>query len=140
MILSTVIIGLILCIVILKLGGIWVWPGSDNNHNITDVEYESYEEYVCRHMMIPDNGTPQWFPEFFEQRMVMNSIFNGADIYFDGAETTPKSWDDRGVTCQMPIEVCIKGVYCVDMNMLINVNYTRWKEWANLSISYGNST
>lgn len=93
---------------------------------------EPIHEKVCANLEREnEDKSISVYPEIINTRNEIESGWNMVIPSIFGKSTRVRSWDDDGVTCEILAESCIANTYCIDIKMLISVNYTQYFEWYN---------
>ena len=128
--LNTIIIATIVLIVLVVL---WAIFSSDSlkifsNDSFKIPKYET----VCNNLeRLNNDSTISIYPEIINTRKEIENGWNMVISSMDGKNIEYRSWNDDGVTCIVPAEACIYNTYCIDIDMLVPVNYTEYDEWYN---------
>ena len=72
------------------------------------------------------------FPEIIKSKTEVENSLNMNVIEIYGDEITPREGmnDDKGVSCNVPIEACTNGyVFCLQLSMVVPINYTEYEVW-----------
>ena len=86
-------------------------------------------DYVCSNTEIVYKGNLHIYPTVLQQRQNMNTD-NEFVFMVDTENNDVLMSDDLGVMCQVPIMMCNYGMdYCMDMYMLVPINYTEYDQW-----------
>ena len=123
-------------LVILVAVGALAYFGMFNKEQpqITETEtiptLEMYAKEVCNNLEKVVNNSLMIYPEIYKSKSDLEATWNFRVIGLDGRNITARQWDEEGVMCQMNVELCeVTYKFCMDVRMMIPVNYTEWNNW-----------
>jgi hypothetical protein len=91
----------------------------------TPVNY-SIQDDVCSNLDI--NGSV--FYTVVRQKTIIENAIGMRAVNIYGNMSTAKLWDNNGVMCEVPIELCTTPlVFCDKISMIVPVNYTEYNAW-----------
>lgn len=89
---------------------------------------QTMQERICSNL---DNGTAVYY-EVINSKTAVEKSLNMRVVNIYGNQTSPRFWDNQGVMCNVGIEACQpQYVFCMQMSMVVPVNYTEYEEWYN---------
>ena len=132
--------GMILCILLLatafnflmltqliRRSGEVGWPWTKQEAATPKEKHET----VCANLEKQDiNGTLDIYPAVFSIKNMIEQDWMFRLPFINGSSSKPRMWDGNGVMCEMQAELCdITHLYCMDIRMIVPVNYTEYDEW-----------
>ena len=126
--------GWALLVVLLAIAALAYFGVFENLLKIPETEFfnnETKHMYVCNNLdYIDDNGNLKVYPGIIDSKFSLESGWSFRVIDMYGNTTYPKTWDENGVMCAMPVEICdIDNTYCMKIDMIISVPYRDWENW-----------
>jgi len=120
-------------LVVLVAIGALAYFGIFNPENFKEQPINTTKEVmVCNNLEKLDNTTLHIYPEIINRKNLLEADWYFRIVDIKGNTSIPRQWDNNGVMCQMNAEMCTLGyTYCLDIKIIIPVNYTEWDTWYN---------
>lgn len=84
--------------------------------------------YTCN--VLDNNG--KVYPGVIDSKVILEKQLGLKILDINGSYARPLMNDSEGVTCVVPIYACTEDyLYCINMDMVVGVNYTKWSAWYN---------
>jgi len=102
------------------------------NQTKTQKELITYEEFVCNNLEKIVNKTLYVYPEIINRKRELEQdwYFRVVEINGNESKVYNNMHDENGVMCSIDTEVCeITYLYCMDIKMIVPINYTQWEKW-----------
>jgi len=89
---------------------------------------QDIESFVCSNLEKEEGEHVLIYYSIIRTKTIIQNELKYSIEYINGEESEPLQFDKGGVICSMPAKMC-DYLYCVNIDMLVPVNYTEWNAW-----------